>query len=59
MTFELTDILASHLTMLVFVYGSAGLLLANLMGMLALGRLERTRPSGALARVARPVIPGV
>jgi hypothetical protein len=54
MTFEVTDILASHLTMMVFVYGSVGLLLANLTGMLALGRLDkkaRARPRPALARV--------
>jgi len=48
MTFELTDILANHLTMMVFVYGSAALLLANLTGMFALGWLERAPPGSAL-----------
>jgi len=50
MTFELTDIFASHLTTMVFVYGSVALLLANLTGMVALGWFERTRPGDALAR---------
>jgi hypothetical protein len=50
-TFELQDIFANHLTTMVFIYGSAGMLLANALGVLALARsLDKTRTGRALSR---------